>query len=360
MRTSSPRRSVARRKARLGIIGAGWWSTTYYMPILRERTDVELVSVCGLDEAILTRCQRDFGFSHTTTDYRELLAQELDGVIIASPHAVHAEHALSALARGFHVMVEKPLATEARDARRIVSLAKKKKRHVLVPCGWQFRPIATEAMNVMQKGRIGEIESVVCHMASPLKNLFSGKSFDFTKGAYVPANLSTWTNPRLSGGGYGQGQLPHALGLMFWLTGLKPKTVFARMSTAGARVDLYDALSVAYEGGAIGVVSGAATLPPGTPGEFQLDIRIFGKKGMLHLDVARDHLSWHNHNGRHETLPLKPGDGAYGYDGPPNQFVDLILGATRVNNSPGEVAMRAVEVLDAAYRSSRSGRNERA
>ena len=318
----------------------------------------ELVAVCGLDEAVLQRCQRDFGFVHATTDYRELLRQGLDGVIVGSPHALHAEQALAALRAGCHVMVEKPLTTSSKAARQVVALAKKKGLHVVVPCGWQYRPIGIEAKKLMAKRVVGDIEFVACHMASGLKNLLSGKVFEFEY-AYVAANLSTWADPRLSHGGYGYGQLPHGIGLMLWITGLQPKTVFARMTNPGSRVDMYDAISVSYAGGAIGTISGAGTLPLGTPGLFQLDIRVFGTKGMLHLDVARDHLSWHSHKGRHETIPLGPRGGAYLCDGPPHQFADLILGLTKQNNSPGEVAMQAVEILDAAYRSHRSGRNEK-
>ena len=210
----------------------------------------------------------------------------------------------------------------------------------------------------MERGVIGDTEFAACHMASGLKNLLSGKAFEF-KHAYVASNLSTWSDPKVSHGGYGYGQLPHGIGLMLWITGLKPKTVFARMSSPGSRVDIYDAISVGYEGGVIGTISGVGTLPVGIPGTFQLDIRVFGKRGMLYLDVARDHLSWHSHNGRHETIPLGPQGGAYLCDGPPHQFVNLILGLTKINNSPGEVAMHAVEILDAAYRSHRSGRNEK-
>jgi predicted dehydrogenase len=352
------RRYSKTRKARIGFIGAGWWSTTYYMPLLHKRPDVDLVTVCGLDEAVLERCQGDFGFAHVTTDYRELLRQKLDGVIVGSPHALHAEQGLAALKAGCHVMVEKPLATSSKAARQLVALAKKKGLHVVVPCGWQYRPIGIEAKKLMAKRVTGDIEFVACHMASGLKNLLSGKAFEFDH-AYVPANLSTWADPRFSHGGYGYGQLPHGIGLMLWITGLKPKTAFARMTKPGSRVDMYDAISVGYEGGAIGTISGAGTLPLGTPGLFQLDIRIFGKKGMLHLDVARNHLSWHSHNGRHETIPLGPQDSAYLCDGPPHQFVDLILGLTKQNNSPGEVAMQAVGILDASYLSHRSGRNEK-
>lgn len=352
------RRYSKTRKARIGFIGAGWWSTTYYMPPLKKRPDVDLVAVCGLDEAVLERCQSDFGFAHVTTDYRELLRQRLDGVIVGSPHALHAEHGLAALQAGCHVMVEKPLATSSKAARQLVALAKKKGLHVAVPCGWQYRPIGIEAKKLIERRVTGNIEFVACHMASGTKNLLSGKAFDYDN-AYVPANLSTWADPRYSHGGYGHGQLPHAIGLMLWITGLKPKSVFARMTNPGSRVDMYDAISVGYEGGAIGTISGAGTLPPGTPGQFQLDIRIFGEKGMLHLDIARNHLSWHSHNGRHETVPLGPQGSTYFGDAPPHQFVDLILGLTKQNNSPGEVAMQAVKILDASYLSHRSGRNEK-
>jgi predicted dehydrogenase len=349
---------IQRRKVRLGFIGAGWWSTTVYMPILACRRDVELVSVCGLDEHVLRRCQKDFGFPHATTDYRELLRRDLDGVIVTSPHTLHGEHALATLRAGCHVMVDKPMTTDTASARAIVAEARRRRRHVVVPCGWQYRPIGVKAKKILEQGRIGRVEHVVCHMASALRNLMSGRSFDFG-GAYVPANLSTWADPQRAGGGYGQGQLPHSIGLMLWLTGLRGRRVFARMSQPGAAVDLYDAITVEYESGAIGTISGAATLPPDSPGGFQLDIRIFGTRGMLHLDVSRDHLSTHTADGKHRRIALAPGGGAYQCDAPPAQFVDLIAGRTRENNSPGLVAMHAVEIIDAAYRSARTGRFEK-
>jgi predicted dehydrogenase len=347
------------RKARIGFIGAGWWATTNHMPLLKARKDVEMVSVCGLDRAILDRCRRDFGFQQTTTDYRELLRQNLDGVVVASPHKFHAEHALAALKAGCHVMCEKPFTIAARDARAVVALAAKKKLHVIVPYGWHYRPLTLKAKELMQQNAVGTIEFVLVHMASPVKNLIAGKSFDFSDGAYVNANLSTWADPKVSGGGYAQAQLSHATGFMFWLTGLRAESVFANMTQPGAKVDMYDALSVRYKGGAIGTVSGSATIPMGVPGAFQLDVRIFGEKGMLHVDIARDHLSLHTHAGKHEIVPLKPGDGAYQCDEPPHRFIELILGLSKQNNSPGEVAMRSVELLDAAYRSSRSGKPEK-
>ena len=52
------------------------------------------------------------------------------------------------------------------------------------------------------------------------------------------------TDPKTAGGGYGHAQLSHATGMLFWLTGLMPESVYALMAKGPARVDLYDALSV--------------------------------------------------------------------------------------------------------------------
>ena len=67
-------------------------------------------------------------------------------------------------------------------------------------------------------------------------------------------------------------------------------------------------------------------------------------------------LELRRHDGRRERLDLAADAGAYSCEGPPANFVELILGKTTVNHSPGESAMRSVLLLDAAYRSAASGR----
>ena len=130
------------------------------------------------------------------------------------------------------------------------------------------------------------------------------------------------------------------------------------MTAPQSRVDLYDALSVRFAGGAIGTISGAGTVPPTGTAQYQVDLRIFGSQGLLMLDCERVRLELRRHDGRSERMDLPPDAGAYSCDGPPHNFVDLILGKTTVNWSPGEAAMRSVLLLDAAYRSAGSGEAE--
>jgi predicted dehydrogenase len=147
--------------------------------------------------------------------------------------------------------------------------------------------------------------------------------------------------------------------MLCWLTGLVPESVYALMSAPDSKVDLYDALSVRFAGGAIGTVSGAGTVPPVGKAEFQVDIRLFGSEGMLLLDCERARCELRRHDGHCEHLDLAPDAGTYTCDGPPNNFVDLVLGKTSDNASPGEAAMRSVALVDAAYRSAGSGQVEK-
>jgi predicted dehydrogenase len=344
-------------KARIGFIGGGWWATTNHMPLLRARKDVQLVSVCGLDAELNSRIKGDFGFLHATTNFMELLEQRLDGVVVATPHSLHARHAMAALEAGCHAMVEKPMTTSTADARNLVRVAREKRLHLMVPYGWHYLPMTMQAKELLDGKCLGRIECVACQMASPSKMLFTGASFDYADQSYLPPAFSTYTDPVLSEGGYGQGQLSHAAGLVAWLTGLQADSVYAEMSSVGSGIDLYNSLSVRFKGGAIGTFSGAATVPAG--GRFQLDIRIFGSDGVMLFDIERERLEVIRHGGEHWSRPVAPGEGTYRCDQPPHEFVELILGLSDENHAPGEIGLSAVEIIDAAYRSFRSGKSER-
>jgi predicted dehydrogenase len=322
--------------------------------------------VCRLGKDELRRVAERYGFPFATEDYRALLEQPLDGVIVASPHTLHYEHARPALEKGLHVLVEKPMTTRAAEAWELVRLARDRGLHLMVPYGWHYKPYSQEAHRLMERGVVGRIYHVACHMASPILDLLTGKDHvdQGVSGSAAQGDLlfgptaSTWADPAIAGGGYEHAQRSHATGLLFWLTGLRAQEVYAQMSAPGARVDLYDAMSVRFADGALGTVSGAGSVPEG--GTFQLDIRIFGDQGMLLLDVERERAEVRRHDGKVVNVPVAHGEGAYTCEGPPNQFVDLmILGKTDRNDAPGEVAARSVELLDAAYRSAQSHAVER-
>jgi predicted dehydrogenase len=344
-------------KIRIGVIGAGWWATAGYLPLLATDARVEIAAVNRLGATELERVQREFGASAAFEDYREMLASvELDAVLVTSPHTLHYEHAAAALRRGAHVLVEKPMTTTAADARKLVVLAKEAHRHLLVPYGWNFTALAREARRLVQQGAIGDIEHVSLHMASALGDLFSGEGLAESRDHMFRPASSTWADPQKAGG-YGWGQLTHALGLLFGITELAPVEVFAITHPSKAGVDAYDAAVICFANGAQGTLSGAATVPKSCG--FQIDLRLFGTQGMLLLDIERVRLEVRRHD-RADTVAVLASDaGAYSPAPVIDAFVGLCAGESQENDAPGTVGLRSVEVLDALYRSATSGQIER-
>jgi predicted dehydrogenase len=172
---------------------------------------------------------------------------------------------------------------------------------------------------------------------------------------FRPAS-STWSDPQKAGG-YGWGQLTHALGLLFRVTELVPAEVFAITRPSKAGVDAYDAAVIRFANGAQGTISGAATVPK--PWGFQLDLRVFGTEGMLLLDIERVRLEVRRHDHADTVAVLSSDAGDYSPAPVIDAFVGLCAGESRENDSSGAIGQRAVEVLDALYRSAASGRFER-
>ncbi len=343
--------------ARIGILGAGWWAALSHIPTLQAHPDATLAAVSRLGAAELATLLETFGIPYGHEDAAQLLADvRLDGVIVASPHTLHAEHALLALSAGCHVMVEKPAATSAHDARHIQADAARRGLGFMVPHAWNYKSFAATARALVRGWRIGGIRHVVCQMASPLTDLFAGEPMAETAAHLFRPPPSTWATPGAAGG-YGWGQLTHALGLLGYITDeLAPREVTAIAGQSRAGVDYYDAAIVRFANGATGAVSGSATVPKGSP--FQLDIRLFGTEGMLLLDVERERLVLRRHDGDDETMEIAPGEGAPDGIAPVHRFIELCLGRL----SPADVrpwgAVTDIEILDAMYRSAASGKTE--
>jgi predicted dehydrogenase len=339
----------------VGLVGAGWWAAANHLPILKARPDVDVVAVSRLGAEDLRKVQAAFAIPYASEDFEAMLdAVPMDGLVIVSPHRLHAEHAMKALERGIHCPIEKPMAVSAADARAVANLARRKFCHVLVPFGWNFMPFFARAREFVTAGRIGAIRHVSAQMASPIVDLLTGSALAGTEDAMFRPDPETWANAEA--GGYGWGQLVHLLGGLFYVTDLAPAEVFAFAGYSPRGADLYNAVAMRFVGGATGALSGSASVPPGSP--FQVDIRVFGSEGMLLLDVERERLSLRRFDGANAEVPIAPGSGAYTCVEPVHRFIDLCLGAEVENCADASVGQRAVEVVDAMLRSALNRRSE--
>lgn len=344
---------------RFGVIGAGSWAISSHLPNFARHDDVEFVAVARHGAEALERVRASFGFGHASEDYRDVLAHELDVVLVASPSGLHHEHVLAALESGAHVLVEKPVTIDAGQAWELVDAARRLDRHVTVAFGWNHRPMAQQARRLITEHGIGRIESVSTTMSSPTRELLSNT------GAYPDADPittpepSTWTDPALSGGGYGQAQLSHALGLGLWLLGQRVTGAFARTThPLDAPVELHDAAVLGYDDGAIGTLSGSSNHTGAGGNKHQLLVSAVGSAGQLRIDVEREELWLFRTDGFEVRAPRVPDEGAYDCIGPVDTLLELARGRDVPNWSPLELGARTVEALELIYRSSRTGRFE--
>ena len=280
-------------KLRLGVIGAGSWAVMSHLPNFAKRGDeVEFVAVARKGPEMLAKIRDDWGFEIASEDYHDVIDAGIDICLVASPTGLHHEHAKAALEAGAHVLVEKPVTIEPALAWDLVETADRLERHLLISFGWNYRPMVRTAKEMMGREGVGEIEQLMLHMASTTRELLLNTgSYPQASPDTVPEQ-ATWTDPRLSGGGYGQAQLSHALGLTYWLcTDLEPLELFAFMSAPyGAPVELHDAVAMRFANGAVGTMDGGSTHVNAGGNKHQVELRVIGSEGQFQIDLHREAL----------------------------------------------------------------------
>jgi predicted dehydrogenase len=345
-------------KIRVGVIGAGSWAVASHLPNLAAHDDVEFVGVARKGPELLEKIAQQYGFKVASEDYRDVLDAGIDVAIIASPSQFHFEQASAALAAGAHVMCEKPVTIEPQHAWSLVDQAEAAGKAFVVSFGWNYKPMVQAFKAALDAGGIGDLEHMTVHMSSVTRELLSNTGdYPGASPEAVPEQ-PTWTDPRVSGGGYAQAQLTHALGLAFWMTGARAENGFAKMTAPlDAPVELHDAIVYGYDGGGIGVLSGGSAHLGAGDNKHALEVRAIGSEGQFLLDVERE-AAWIFRDGKELRMDVKDGDGTYDCIGP----IDTVLAAARgdayVNQSPAELGARVVEALDIAYRSAKSGQVE--
>lgn len=153
------------KQIKLGLIGAGERGANCYAPYALKYPD-EVKFVCVAEP--LKERRDAFGKAHGIgpdkryEDWKEMLAQdqELDGVIIATQDRQHYEPAMAAIAAGYSVLLEKPMAETLEKTRAIVEEAKEKGVLLMVCHVLRHTPFFREMKAVIDSGRIGEVKSI--------------------------------------------------------------------------------------------------------------------------------------------------------------------------------------------------------
>jgi predicted dehydrogenase len=347
------------KQVRMGVIGAGWWATSAHIPAVQSHPQAELVAVQSRERAKAEKIARDFGAKFACTSVEEILAlKELDAVIIASTPNVHFAQAKSALESGRHVLLEKPMTFTAAEARELVELAARKKLQLVVSCPWHFTRHGIEARRLIHSGALGEIKMISVLMTNPIDKLLRGINTSPTHGmekVYIEPRRGSYNDPAIAGGGQIYCQVSHAAAYLTFLTGLKPAEVFARFDFDGSPNDIYNALTVTLENGALVNIASTGATPLC---ERNYEVRIFGSKAILQLELWRGAMTLIDFADKRTEFPSLAENEIYPAQSPAQNFIDAILGKA-ANGSPGELGLASMEIIEAACESAQTNRSEK-
>ena len=141
---------------RWGILGPGRISRQFAAG-LREAAGAELAAVGSRDGARAAAFAREFGAANAHGSYAELAADpDVDAVYIGSPHSGHEEHTLLCLRGGKHVLCEKPLAINARQAERMIDTARGAGLALMEAVWTRFLPTLVRVRELVAEGAVGD------------------------------------------------------------------------------------------------------------------------------------------------------------------------------------------------------------
>lgn len=340
---------------RVAVVGCGWWATTAHLPAVVADPRAELVAVVESDGDRLQVARAAFGNPAAYRDVGSMLSDvSPDAVVIATPPNFHYEAAKLALTSGAHVLIEKPMVLASSDGEELLELARSRGRSIVVGYPYHYNAQAAYIRSRLRQGVIGTFEFASVLFASVARSLYSGTPEDYRQafGYGMTGPLPTsYSDPAIAGGGQGQAQVTHSAALLLWLTGQEVESVSAVTYSAGLAVDLADAGCVRFRSGAVATLAATGGVIETEPE--MLEYRIFGSAGHIVWDVYGETGTIATRAGS-EALQVHAPVGGYPMAAPVQNLIGLARGEGE-NQSPGELGLATVELLDCMYRSASSG-----
>jgi len=129
----------------LGVIGAGSFARTVLLPRLKGMAGVRLHTIAAARGHSAEHSGETFGFEHAAADEEAVLGNdEINAVLIATPHSSHAALAEAALNAGKNVLVEKPLALDRDGLNRVIAARNRSDGFLMVGFNRRFAPMAVQ------------------------------------------------------------------------------------------------------------------------------------------------------------------------------------------------------------------------
>lgn len=211
------------KKLKVALAGLGSRGKDTYAPTAKLFPEkMEIVAIADIDPAKVEEVAKEYNVpaSACFASAEELLAQEklADVMFICTQDRQHVGHAIPALKKGYHLLLEKPVSPDLDECREIVKVAKEYDRKVIVCHVLRYTPIYSKLKEVLDSGVIGDTVSVMS-----IENVgYWHQAHSFVRGNW---NNSNTTSPMILQ------KCCHDMDLLLWLTNKTCESVSSFGST---------------------------------------------------------------------------------------------------------------------------------
>lgn len=320
---------------------AGYGYIAHYHARAIQRAGGTLVAVIGRNADKAKAFADQYGAERVESDIAPLLADRaIDALVNALPNKFHAPVSNDALDAGVHVLVEKPMALDGTQARRMAKLAARNDCRMLVGHMWRYDPQAIWLRDLIARGEVGEVVKT--------------KGY----GIHVHWGPSGWfTDPDLAGGGALIDMGVHAIDTARFVMGdPRPTRVYARLSTRykDYLVDDLGILVIDWDNGATSIIE-SGWWNPHMDGP-EASTQVFGTGGYARLfpnELVRI-VDGNPQRSEPEFEPRTEHCDQSIYDNQMAAFVQAIETGEEPD-ADADVGTVIMDICDAAYRSAASG-----
>ena len=274
------------RKLRMGLVGGGQGSFIGRVHSIAACLDNRATVVAGALSSNAERSKAsapdyDIAPERAYSSYQEMFAKEsqlpvgerIDFVSVTTPNHTHYEIAKAAVEAGFHVVCDKPMTFDLKQAEELAAAVDKSNAVFALSHNYTGYPLVRQAREMILAGELGEIQAI---------RAFYIQGWLRTRLEADNQKQAAWrTDPAKSGVAGCFGDIAtHAYNLGRYMTGLLPDQISCHLKTfePGRRLDDYGTAVIRYENGGLGTVT-ASQISHGR--ENDLFIEIDGTKGAL-------------------------------------------------------------------------------
>lgn len=267
----------------VAVIGAGAIAQKAYLPAVSELSTARIHTVVDADATRARSVASTFAAEHHATADQDVSA-EIDAAIITTPPRFHADIAERFLAKGVHVLTEKPVATDHERGQEIVELAAAEDLHYAISRQMRESPACRTLRTFCQKSAIGDPSAVRMRYGDET-------NWEFASDYRLRKDLA-W-------GGVLTDKAPHALDLLLWIFGPDADITTYRDDSFGG-LEANAEIELSWPDGV------TASLEVAADRDIRNYIRVAGEDGVLRADPKADSAALQEPNGE-ETI-LRPRD----------------------------------------------------